>query len=829
MLRRQNSGASLCLPLGHTFLSLAAVCVLPLSRPADRQPDRRRGRGHCIFCCLSSSLHCPSLVCALVAPAYSFTEREPACRLSCVLVALIAILDLFLSSLGLSLRCFCLHSFLPFLCPTARSSANMSGVFSFDQSSSPELPDLSAMGAAAKGRMSVPFDIDDDDFDELAENVPCSSPYFTQPTQLVSGKPADATTQPTQIIEKKNTLHHSSPRVPETPGKPASVVEVPASSPFRDMTSKVPGRTGSPLSNIQSRPLPKGGRLASAMAPAGTAFRQPTAAPPCRIVPAAKTPFLDTSDDDLSKDYQHHSSSEDEDNPMRGDIQPSTFAKAKSSAMTSRPADDIKLNDIHDLRTRYLVKETYRIVVKSIPDITVAACKSAVTKSQNAEDAVSLLLGRPKASVPAKKLSTGSCTSKPAMKQTTLTSLKPSPSPALSQSSIGTSSEARKPPPRRRLTQGRRKRSPSPPPVFSIPSSRSSPATSQSSTAGEQRKKGARAAASAVSSPEVVSRGRLARGPRQKAQIVELNSDSDDELLAPQPAQGSKKRKATEPPPREIINLADSDDEPLAKFSEVNSDTDDDLPLTPTKGFGEHAKVLEYLNKCSAEDLQRISGMPVSDTKLVVAAQPFSSLEEAQSVSRKVKSGARKASKVSIGFAIVEKLVTWFKAFKAAAAAIKACEDRGKEIESVMSKWEMDRNGLPRKDKGLRSLPIKKRPALMDESVELKSYQLLGLNWMNLIHQKGFSGILADDMGLGKTCQVISFISHLVESGDKSDERRWPNLIVVPPSTYENWMNEFQKFAPGVKLFPYSGALLLVPNLHIRLYLLSPPFRKKPT
>lgn len=692
------------------------------------------------------------------------------------------------------------------------------------------------MGAAAKGKASEPYEIYDDDLDELADHVPCSSPYFTQPTQLVSPKAtSDATTQPTQLIDQKNALHQSSPRVPETPGRPASFVEVPASSPFRDMNSKVPGRTGSPLPNPQSRTLAKGGRLASAMAPAGTAFRPPTTvAPPRRTVPAAKKPFLNTSDDDLSKDYQNDNSSDNEDKPMRGDIQPSTFGKTKSSAMASG-VPDIKLNDIHDLRTRYLVKETYRIVSNHISDITLAACKKAVAKSLNAEDAVNLLLGRPKASVPAKRLSTiGSAignTSKPtvksAVKQTKLTSLKSS---ALSQSSIDTSSETRKAPPRRRLTQGRRMRSPSPPPVFSIPSSRSSPATSQSSTVGEQRNKGAKAAVPVLSSPEVVSRGRLVRGPRQKAQVIDLDSGSDDELLTPQPVQRSKKRKATGPPPREVVNVADSDDEPLAKFSESNSDTDDEPPPTPTKGFGEHAKVLEYLNKCSAEDLQRISGMPVSDTKLLVAAQPFSSLEDAQMVSRKVKSGARKASKVSVGFAIVEKLVTWFKAFKAAAAAIKACEDRGKQIESVMSKWEVDRNGLPRKDKGLLRLPIKKRPALMDESVELKPYQLLGLNWMSLIHKKGYSGILADDMGLGKTCQVISFISHLVESGDNNDERHWPNLIVVPPSTYENWMNEFEKFAPGIKLFPYSGMLpiALLPHIPNRFYLLTPSPRKKP-
>lgn len=63
-------------------------------------------------------------------------------------------------------------------------------------------------------------------------------------------------------------------------------------------------------------------------------------------------------------------------------------------------------------------------------------------------------------------------------------------------------------------------------------------------------------------------------------------------------------------------------------------------------------------------------------------------------------------------------------------------------------------------------------------------------------------------MGLGKTCQVISLMSHLVEQYEEnpSQERPWPNLIVVPPSTYSNWLAEFERFSPGLSVVGYRGS-----------------------
>ena len=93
-----------------------------------------------------------------------------------------------------------------------------------------------------------------------------------------------------------------------------------------------------------------------------------------------------------------------------------------------------------------------------------------------------------------------------------------------------------------------------------------------------------------------------------------------------------------------------------------------------------------------------------------------------------------------------------------------------------------------------------RQPALLQEGVKLKNYQMLGVNWLNLLYRKNISCILADEMGLGKTIQVIAFLAHL-----KAQESVGPHLIVVPSSTLDNWIREFEKFAPALKVFAYYG------------------------
>lgn len=78
----------------------------------------------------------------------------------------------------------------------------------------------------------------------------------------------------------------------------------------------------------------------------------------------------------------------------------------------------------------------------------------------------------------------------------------------------------------------------------------------------------------------------------------------------------------------------------------------------------------------------------------------------------------------------------------------------------------------------------------------LREYQKIGYNWFKTLDYLGFGGILGDEMGLGKTIQTIAFI--LSNKGSKS-------LIVAPTSLVYNWVSEFEKFAPNVKVAAVNG------------------------
>ena len=73
----------------------------------------------------------------------------------------------------------------------------------------------------------------------------------------------------------------------------------------------------------------------------------------------------------------------------------------------------------------------------------------------------------------------------------------------------------------------------------------------------------------------------------------------------------------------------------------------------------------------------------------------------------------------------------------------------------------------------------------------LRKYQKEGFKWLNELSELGFGGILADDMGLGKTIQVITFVL---------SKRSKKTLIITPTSVLYNWKDEFERFAPNVRV-----------------------------
>ena len=77
----------------------------------------------------------------------------------------------------------------------------------------------------------------------------------------------------------------------------------------------------------------------------------------------------------------------------------------------------------------------------------------------------------------------------------------------------------------------------------------------------------------------------------------------------------------------------------------------------------------------------------------------------------------------------------------------------------------------------------------------MRGYQVHGYKWIKTLEHYGFGGILADDMGLGKTLQAISVLLASKKSGKEGT-----SLIVAPASLVYNWKEEFQKYAPELKV-----------------------------
>lgn len=78
----------------------------------------------------------------------------------------------------------------------------------------------------------------------------------------------------------------------------------------------------------------------------------------------------------------------------------------------------------------------------------------------------------------------------------------------------------------------------------------------------------------------------------------------------------------------------------------------------------------------------------------------------------------------------------------------------------------------------------------------MREYQLDSLNWLISLYEQGINGILADEMGLGKTIQTISMLAFLREFKNIKGY----HIIIVPKSCISNWMKEFAKWVPEMKV-----------------------------
>lgn len=262
-------------------------------------------------------------------------------------------------------------------------------------------------------------------------------------------------------------------------------------------------------------------------------------------------------------------------------------------------------------------------------------------------------------------------------------------------------------------------------------------------------------------------------------------------------------------------------DEGITLPAEVEISSDSDVGKPAPSASDE--RLLKFFNECTALALADLANEKETTAELILSHRPFATLDQIREISNTAKKSKRK----TIGEKVLDVCEEMWEGYEAVDQLVDKCKELGEPILETMKKWthgqvkdgELDMTKLddphdsgigtpssgfsgdddvvsPKKKKALL-----KQPSIMSKELIMKDYQITGLNWLNLLWSKKLSCILADDMGLGKTCQVISFLSHLKETGTEGT-----SLVVVPGSTIENWLREFQRFSPSIQVQAYYGS-----------------------
>nr|OQO25792.1 hypothetical protein B0A51_06964 [Rachicladosporium sp. CCFEE 5018] len=347
---------------------------------------------------------------------------------------------------------------------------------------------------------------------------------------------------------------------------------------------------------------------------------------------------------------------------------------------------------------------------------------------------------------------------------------------------------------------------------------------------------------------------------KQSKPNLEDDDDSDD---APRPkgrlinrAKTSRPVSSSPPPPKQKMP------QPLQRQARakatitIDSDSEGDAaavseedPITQILAPTSHqVKLLAFFNDKSVREIADLCAQPESDIQAIVDKRPFGSLDEIRIITNApelTKSGKKSRTK-PIGDKIVDACSEMMTGYDAVDDLVAECEAIGKPIKDASKGWgagvgedgelqlmNLDEAhdsgiGTPTSSAGspapngtssakeTTASNVKGRfigqPEKMSTEFPLKDYQLVGLNWLNLLWSKKLACILADDMGLGKTCQVIAFLAYL-----QSQNVDGTHLVIVPGSTLENWLREFARFAPELVVRTYYGSQVERPELQLAL------------
>eukprot|EP00795_Rhopilema_esculentum_P017251 gene17251-8812_t len=264
-----------------------------------------------------------------------------------------------------------------------------------------------------------------------------------------------------------------------------------------------------------------------------------------------------------------------------------------------------------------------------------------------------------------------------------------------------------------------------------------------------------------------------------------------------------KKEKAAKANSPKVIELDEEDRSSSIKSEELNIasrdiedeayDTTEETDESSCEMTQQELCVLSFFQDASLADIGTVPGLSEKKASMIIEQRPFEDYNDLI---------AKLSSHKGISEKVVENVIDFINQQAMVDELMQECQKIATRITSAIKnvanfREDGDTTDLDFEDHALFS----KQPAILNSSHQLKHYQLSGLNWLIALHKEGVNGILADQMGLGKTIQALAFIGYLIETGNSG-----PHVIIVPSSTFDNWVREIETWLPSVSYLQYKGS-----------------------